>query len=95
MSIDCHTRYEFYLDSILLTKRLIGNCPNVYAYTKALGEQLLQKDCRENGIPLAVVRPSIVTASVKEPFPGWIDNLNGPSGIKFSYRYCMILIFVP
>ena len=27
------------------------------------------------------VRPSIVGASWKEPFPGWIDNFNGPTGI--------------
>ena len=32
------------------------------------------------GIPLVIVRPSIVTASYKEPMPGWIDNINGPTG---------------
>jgi fatty acyl-CoA reductase len=30
---------------------------------------------------LAIVRPSIVTAALREPFPGWIDNLNGPTGL--------------
>lgn len=60
----------------------MGNCPNVYAFTKALGEQVLEKDCKNYNIPLAIVRPSIVTASLEEPFPGWIDNLNGPSGEK-------------
>lgn len=63
-----------------ITKQLVGNCPNVYAFTKALGEQVLQKYCSENKIPLAIVRPSIVTCSLQEPIPGWIDNLNGPSG---------------
>lgn len=57
-------------------------CPNVYAYSKALGEQLLRNlcECGEHGLPLVIVRPSIVTASMTEPLPGWIDNLNGPSG---------------
>jgi len=31
-------------------------------------------------IPIVVVRPSIVTPAWKEPLPGWIDNINGPSG---------------
>jgi len=35
-------------------------------------------------MPLAIVRPSIVGASWKEPFPGWIDNLNGPSGLYIA-----------
>lgn len=30
---------------------------------------------------MAIVRPSIVTAALREPFPGWIDNLNGPTGL--------------
>ena len=53
----------------------------MYAYTKALGEQLLQKLCTADGIPLVIVRPSTVTAAMREPLPGWIDNLNGPSGM--------------
>nr|CAH0106207.1 unnamed protein product [Daphnia galeata] len=66
-----------------ITKQLVVKCPNVYAYSKALGEQLLQNlcECGEHGLPLVIVRPSIVTASMTEPLPGWIDNLNGPSGM--------------
>jgi len=63
---------------------LVGKAPNVYAYTKALGEQLLDRGCKLDKIPLVIVRPSIVTAAMKEPMPGWIDNLNGPSGLFFS-----------
>lgn len=61
-----------------ITKELVGQCPNTYTYTKALAEQLLERECGD--IPLAIVRPSIVTAALKEPLPGWIDNLNGPTG---------------
>ena len=63
--------------------RLVGQCPNTYTYTKALAEQLLERECVV--IPLAIVRPSIVTAAEHEPLPGWVDNLNGPTGkVRFS-----------
>lgn len=59
--------------------RLVGKCPNTYTYTKAMAEQVLEKE--SGNVPLAIVRPSIVSAALKEPFPGWIDNLNGMTGI--------------
>lgn len=65
------------LDSI--TPKLIGDRPNTYTFTKALAENLLVDEC--GSLPVAIVRPSIVSAAWKEPFPGWIDNLNGPAGI--------------
>lgn len=52
----------------------------MYAYTKALGEQLLEKLCGDSNIPLVIVRPTIVTGAMQEPLPGYVDNLNGPSG---------------
>ncbi|EFX70381.1 hypothetical protein DAPPUDRAFT_61438 [Daphnia pulex] len=58
--------------------QLIGNCPNTYTYTKALAEQLLEEKC--GNIPLAIVRPSIVTGALSEPVPGWVDNMNGTTG---------------
>jgi hypothetical protein len=52
-----------------------------------LAEQVLEIEC--GNIPLVIVRPSIVTAAEKEPYPGWIDNINGPTGqtllIKFLF----------
>ncbi|KAA0724491.1 Fatty acyl-CoA reductase 1 [Triplophysa tibetana] len=63
----------------LMTPKLLGERPNTYTYTKALAEYLVQQEC--GNLNVAIVRPSIVGASWKEPFPGWIDNFNGPSGI--------------
>ena len=57
----------------------MGKCPNTYTYTKALAEELLEREC--GTVPLAIVRPSIVTAALKEPIPGWVDNLNGATGM--------------
>jgi len=61
------------------TKTLMGKCPNTYSYTKAFAEMLLQQE--HGRIPVAIIRPSIVTAAMKEPIPGWIDNRNGPTGL--------------
>ncbi|CAN8026710.1 unnamed protein product [Ixodes persulcatus] len=61
---------------------LLGQRPNTYTLTKALAESLVL-DERER-LPVAIVRPSIVTASWREPFPGWVDNYNGFTGIIVS-----------
>lgn len=63
----------------VMTPKLIRDRPNTYTFTKALAEYLVQQEAGD--LNIAIVRPSIVGASWKEPFPGWIDNFNGPSGI--------------
>ncbi|KAH7968516.1 hypothetical protein HPB52_009109 [Rhipicephalus sanguineus] len=47
--------------------RLLANHPNTYTFTKALAESLLLEE--RASLPVAIVRPSIVTAAWKEPFP--------------------------
>ena len=42
---------------------------------QALAEGVLGQEAGD--LPVAVMRPSIVAASWREPFPGWVDNLNG------------------
>jgi fatty acyl-CoA reductase len=46
--------------------------PNTYTLTKALAEHLLAR--RRGAVPLVLVRPSIIAASWRHPFPGWIDS---------------------
>ncbi|CAG0889926.1 unnamed protein product [Cyprideis torosa] len=53
---------------------LLGSKPNTYVLTKALAESLIQK---AKGLPVAIVRPSIVTAAWMEPHPGWVDSNSG------------------
>ncbi|XP_076862675.1 fatty acyl-CoA reductase 1 isoform X1 [Brachyhypopomus gauderio] len=62
-----------------ITPRLIGDRPNTYTYTKALAECVVQQESGK--VNVGIIRPSIVGASWQEPFPGWIDNFNGPSGV--------------
>uniref|UniRef100_A0A673KY68 Fatty acyl-CoA reductase n=1 Tax=Sinocyclocheilus rhinocerous TaxID=307959 RepID=A0A673KY68_9TELE len=72
---------EWMDDSIVrdITPRLIGDRPNTYTYTKALAECVVQQESGK--LNIGIIRPSIVGASWQEPFPGWIDNFNGPSGV--------------
>jgi len=62
-----------------LTPHMIGEKPNTYTYTKALGESVVQAE--GGSLPVAIVRPSMVVAAWREPLPGWVENLNGPTGI--------------
>jgi len=62
-----------------LSPKLVHPRPNTYTYTKAMAERILEEDAKD--IPVAIVRPSIVGASWQDPFPGWVDNFNGPTGL--------------
>ena len=62
-----------------ITPKVIKLKPNTYTFTKALAESLIVQECKD--LPCTIVRPSIVGASWREPFPGWIDNFNGPSAL--------------
>lgn len=63
----------------MMKEKLVCDKPNTYTYTKSLAEYLLVKKARD--LPVVICRPSIVCASLKEPMAGWIDNVNGPTGI--------------
>jgi len=46
--------------------------PNTYTLTKCIAEHLLCE--RKGDAPLALVRPSVIASSLRQPFPGWIDS---------------------
>ena len=60
------------------TKEVIGIFPNTYTFTKAMAEKVIEE--KASDLPVAIMRPSIIVASWREPIPGWVDNLNGPTG---------------
>lgn len=60
----------------LATKKLIGDKPNTFTYTKWVAETLLEQEATD--LPIAIVRPSIIGASWKEPFAGWVEKSSGP-----------------
>ncbi|TKW34624.1 hypothetical protein SEVIR_2G317800v4 [Setaria viridis] len=47
--------------------------PNVYAFTKAMGEMLL--GTMRGDLPVVIMRPSIVISTFQDPFPGWIEGI--------------------
>lgn len=54
--------------------------PNIYTYTKSLGEQLV---AAETGIVRSIVRPSIVESAKVYPFPGWNEGFTTTAPIIF------------
>jgi len=56
---------------------------DTYTFTKAIGEQLLVKS--GNGVPLIILRPSIIESSLMQPEPGWIDCFQTSTPILFGY----------
>ncbi|KAK4877896.1 hypothetical protein RN001_010402 [Aquatica leii] len=61
-----------------ITPVLLGKWPNTYAYTKAIAEEIVESYGK--GLPVAIVRPSIVAATSDDPVSGWIDNMYGATG---------------
>ncbi|KAH8278446.1 hypothetical protein KR018_003395 [Drosophila ironensis] len=55
---------------------------NTYTFTKSIAEQIV--NAYRHVIPIVIVRPSIVTAAYREPYPGWIDNIQAISGIMME-----------
>src|SRR5918999_1421528 len=54
--------------------------PNIYTYTKSLGEQLV---AAEDGIVRSIVRPSIVESAMSYPFPGWNEGFTTTAPLIF------------
>ncbi|KAK1367387.1 Fatty acyl-CoA reductase [Heracleum sosnowskyi] len=46
--------------------------PNTYAFTKAMGEMVVE-DIKGH-LPVIIIRPSVIESTLKEPFPGWIED---------------------
>ncbi|HEY0366392.1 MAG TPA: AMP-binding protein [Pyrinomonadaceae bacterium] len=57
--------------------------PNIYTYTKSLGEQLV---AAETEMVRSIVRPSIVESAMSYPFPGWNEGFTTTAPIIFLIR---------
>ncbi|KAI3971194.1 hypothetical protein MKW92_020244 [Papaver armeniacum] len=54
--------------------RLFG-WPNTYVFTKAMGEMEIGELRSLNDLPVVIIRPTMITSTFKEPFPGWIEGV--------------------
>jgi alcohol-forming fatty acyl-CoA reductase len=59
--------------------------PDVYTFTKALGERATEELAAEAGMPLSIVRPSIVESALERPYPGWIDGFKMAEPIILAF----------
>ncbi|XP_055824646.1 fatty acyl-CoA reductase 3-like [Solanum dulcamara] len=57
--------------------------PNTYSFTKAMGEMLLGH-YKEN-LQVVIIRPTIITSTYKEPFPGWIEGVKTVDSFIVTY----------
>ncbi|KAG5666186.1 hypothetical protein PVAND_017653 [Polypedilum vanderplanki] len=64
-----------------ITPSLLGKHTNTYSFTKNLAEHLIVNEGKD--MPIAIIRPSMVIGSAKEPMPGWLDSWVGPT----TYAY--------
>ncbi|CAI6349494.1 unnamed protein product [Macrosiphum euphorbiae] len=62
-----------------ITPSMLKEWPNTYAMTKAIAEGEIA--AHGKGLPIGVVRPSMIVATDNEPIPGWINNFYGPTGV--------------
>lgn len=63
--------------------------PDVYTFTKALGERVAE-DLWGAEHRLSVVRPTIIESSLQHPFPGWIDGFKVADPLIAAYGRGML-----
>ena len=93
------TTFRWLDDAIIdeITPKLIGDRPNTYTYTKALGEMVVQQESGK--LNIAIIRPSIVGATWQEPFPvsplAWIPHFaSKPASFQPNYSLMSYFFFL-
>ncbi|UFU06686.1 SDR family oxidoreductase [Ruania halotolerans] len=64
--------------------------PDVYTFTKALGERVAEDLWAGGGHRLSIVRPTIIESSLEHPFPGWIDGFKVADPLIAAYGRGML-----
>ncbi|KDP42364.1 hypothetical protein JCGZ_01940 [Jatropha curcas] len=66
--------------------------PNTYVFTKAIGEMLLMHF--KKNMPLLIIRPTMITSTYKEPFPGWIEGVRTIDSVIAGYAKGKVTCFI-
>ena len=53
--------------------------PNIYTYTKSIGEQIIAR----SGIPFTIARPACCESTIEFPFPGWNEGIGTSAPLIF------------
>uniref|UniRef100_A0A182JFZ0 Fatty acyl-CoA reductase n=1 Tax=Anopheles atroparvus TaxID=41427 RepID=A0A182JFZ0_ANOAO len=75
----------------MLSKKIIEPWPNTYAFTKSLSEEIVRR--YQTKLPIAIIRPSIITTTKEDPFAGWTDNMYGFNGVVCGAATGVLRIF--
>jgi fatty acyl-CoA reductase len=59
--------------------------PDVYTFTKAMGERAVEELADLEALPLSIIRPSIIESALFHPAPGWIDGFKMADPIIRAY----------
>ncbi|RYR69264.1 hypothetical protein Ahy_A03g015816 [Arachis hypogaea] len=65
--------------------------PNTYVFTKAMGEMLLTNS--KKNMPIVLIRPTTISSTYKEPFPGWIEGVRQMDSFAVAYGKGMLTFF--
>ncbi|CAI0553363.1 unnamed protein product [Linum tenue] len=57
--------------------------PNTYTFTKAMAEMVMVES--KGDLPLVIIRPTMVTSTLRDPFPGWLEGVRTLDGFIVSY----------
>lgn len=58
--------------------------PNTYVLTKSLAESVVVEAFETHKLPVMIIRPSIVTPTLSDPQPGWVNDYNGLGGLLIA-----------
>jgi HAD superfamily hydrolase (TIGR01490 family) len=89
VSIDAEERRKSWVDKRLveygrMRARTLG-WPDVYTFTKAMGERAVEDLAHAQGLSLSIVRPSIIESALEHPSKGWIDGFKMADPIIRAY----------
>ncbi|XP_050367776.1 fatty acyl-CoA reductase 3-like [Argentina anserina] len=66
--------------------------PNTYVFSKAMGEMLIGE--LRGDLPVVILRPTIITSTYKEPFPGWVEGIRTIDSIAVGYGKGKLTFFL-
>ncbi|KAJ8750258.1 hypothetical protein K2173_014173 [Erythroxylum novogranatense] len=71
------------MENMGIDRAKVYGWPNTYAFTKAMGEMVVGH--LKEDMSVVILRPTIVTSTYKEPFPGWTEGLRTIDSIAIGY----------
>ncbi|KAL8483764.1 hypothetical protein ACS0TY_026447 [Phlomoides rotata] len=75
-----------------IARAMLHGWPNTYVFTKAMGEMVLEKFKEKAN--LIIFRPTIITSTFRDPFPGWIEGVRTLDAIFVAYGKGKLKFFV-